>query len=357
MGNLFNTVTLAAIAVLAISPCRADVIKTAMREEKGSFSAYKDSKFFFKTEKGRTVELPKGTVRKLTLKEPVQVSFLRKGKSKKESALLLGYDKLQFSFEQKKKKMSLSGMNVSSIRAQVATSAGDGAGGTTDGNTFIAAVDLSGVDVAALGAAQKSAIASYTATRKQYESFLSKSSAMVTEMDRASGARREQLLSELRRRKNQEQPIRLQMSSAHKSLLSAFPNGFPLKAAKAAPQRREPIPPPPGESAKEVIEDTTDVENGEVLLIDTSSIARSANLTDKQMKAIHAYDMAAVAYEDISLKQADRARAVNSAPPADKEHLMTVLREGEKDAKNAKRTVLKAQAAFLGAFPQLQLTE
>lgn len=359
MKEYIHTCMFTVILTLSLlSPGRADVLTGAMSEDKGSFLAYKDNKFFFKTEKGQDLELSKAAVRKLTLDEPREVYFLRKGKSKNESALLVGYDKLQFSFKQKKQDFSISAMNVASIKASMATVEGGGTeGGTTDGNTFIAAVDLSGLDETALSPSQKAAISSYAAVRTRYESFLSRSSTMVAEMDRSSGARREELLGELRRRKNEEQPIRLQMSSAHKSLLAAFPGGFPLKANEAPAARPIPIMPPPGESAKEVIEESIDVANGEVLLIDTSSIAKSGILTDKQMKAMDAYDRAAVAYEEISAKQAAMANAVNNAAPADKEQLMPLFEEGEKDATKAKQAVLKAQAVFLKAFPQLQLTE
>ena len=104
-----------------------------MKLEKGTFQEYKKDKFIFKTEKGRQLEISRSSVRTLTLDEPRNASFRLKGKSKTESAELLGYDKLNFSFAQKKKKLSISAMNVVSIRAHLASSGGNGGGVVSDG--------------------------------------------------------------------------------------------------------------------------------------------------------------------------------------------------------------------------------
>ena len=348
-----------AVAVSALISCisvKADVLKTAMGEKKGHFSAYKNSKFIMKSEKGKKIEIPKATARELILESPVNVTFKRKGKSKSESAELLGYSKLQFQLKQKNKKVSLSAMYVTSMEAHVPMSAGPG-GTVRGGDTSIRAIDTSKFDESTMTASQKSALASYRAVRKRYDAFLSQSAAMVAEMDRSTGQQREKLLSKLRIRKNQEQPIRNEMSAAHKSFLAAFPNGFPLKSAKAPVSRRGPVMPPPGKSAEEVIEKSADIADGEVLLIDVSGLGSSGDLTDHQMEAIDTYDKAAIAYQQISAKQAALARAVNAAADADKVHLMPVFEQGEKDATAAKKAVLKAQKAFLKAFPTLQLTE
>jgi hypothetical protein len=114
--------------------------------------------------------------------------------------------------------------------------------------------------------------------------------------------------------------------------------------------------PPPGESAKDVINDIEE-ESGEVLLIDTEAIGKSGNLSEAQMKALDAYDKAAVAYEKISADQAALAAKVNGLTDAERASLMPAFEEGEKKGTEAKQTLLKAQKAFLKAFPQLQLTK
>ena len=346
--------TMSVCLLLAGIGAEADVIKTTMGEEKGTFSEYSSSKFILRTEKG-DVEVPKASARELVLEKPVPVSLLRKGQSKPENAELIGYDKLQFKLKQDKKEVSLSAMYITSMRASIASSGGEGGEVVGSGDEPIPAINTSDIDESSLTEAQKSSLATYRAVRKRYEEFLSISSAMVAEMDRSAGPKREELLNKLRIRKNQEQPVRIEMSGAHKSLLAAFPNGLPIKQVNA-PVVNEPVMPPPGESAKEVIEEI-DEADGEVLLIDTEGLGKAGNLSDAQMKALDAYEKAALAYEQISKKQSELANSLNSAPAEEKEGLMRIFEQGEKDGTAAKKALLKAQKAFLKAFPQLQLTK
>jgi len=343
--------------ILGGSLAGADVIKKTMGEEKGAFSEYKNSKFMILTDGGGTIEIPKASVRELILDKPVAVSFLRKGKSQRENGELLGYDKLQFKLKQKNKEMSLSAMYITSMQAQVAASSAGGGTAMGDAETVIPAIDTSEFDESVMSAEQKASLETYRSVRRRYDAFIRESSAMVAEMDRSSGQKREELLSKLRIRKNQEQPIRLEMSGAHKALLASFPNGFPLKAANPPPAEPQSVKPPPGESAAEIIGESADSENGEVILIDTAPLAQSGNLTDKQMHALDEYEKAAVAYEQISAKQLSLANAIQAAADADKANLMPLFEAGEKEATSAKARLLKAQKAFLKAFPNLRLTD
>lgn len=343
--------------VLTGLPAGADVIRKPMGEEQGTFTEYSNSKFILKTDKGKSVEVPKASVRELILDEPVKVTLLRKGKSGRESAELLGYDKLQFKLKQKNRKISLSAMYITSLKAQRPVSGGGmGGGAVGSGDTAIPAIDTSEFDESVMTESQKSALATYNTVRRRYDAFLTESSAMVAEMDRAGGQRREELLSKLRIRKNQEQPVRLEMSAAHKALLAAFPEGFPLKP-KVGPAAPEEKMPPPGESASEVIEKTVDADNEEVLLIDTSPIAESGNLTEIQMKALDAYDKAAAAFQQISQRQASLAVSIQSAAASDKANLIPLFEQGKKEVSEARAKLLETQKAFLKAFPQLRLTE
>lgn len=334
----------------------ADTIKTAMKEEKGTFQEYKKGKFIFKTEKGRQLEIPRSSVRTLTLDKPSDVSFRAKGKSKNASAQLIGYDKLKFSMTQKKRKLSFSAMNIVSIRVHLASSAGEG-GIVSDGDTYIKPIDVSGLEGAEMTDAQRATLATYKQVRQRYDAFLSVSSALVKRLENSTGQPRDKILVELRTRKNQEQPIRVQMSSAHRALLAAFPDPIPAKPVQQANAPRIPIAPPPGESAAEVIEDSVDEANGEVLLIDTKSLAMSPGLSEKQKIALAAYDAAVKTYQQISNKQIAMAAAVNTSGDANKAQLMAIFEQGEEEARAARIAVLKKQAAFLRAFPTLQLTD
>lgn len=356
MKTFFSLGIILAFLVASGLRAQADTIKTAMGEEKGTFSEYKNNKFILKTDKGRTVEIPKASARELILDEPVKVSMLRKGKSKPESAELIGYGKLQFKLKQKSKTLSLSAMYITSLKAHVPMSSGGAGSAVGSGDTAIPAIDTSEFDEAAMTEAQRSALTSYRSTRKRYDAFLSESTALVREMDRSSGQRREELLTKLRIRKNQEQPIRLEMSSAHRALLAAFPAGFPLKM-KQAPVAEQPIAPPPGQSAGEVIEKTIDIAEGEVLLIDTTPLAMSGNLTEPQMKALDKYERAAIAFDKLSKSHSALGQKLNKASAEEREPLMETFEKSKGEVAAARNKLLAAQKVFLKAFPNLQLTD
>jgi hypothetical protein len=356
MKKPINTFIMLGLISGLLTTSHADTIKTAMKLEKGTFQEYKKGKFIFKTEKGRQLEISRSSVRTLTLDEPRNASFRLKGKSKTESAELLGYDKLKFSFAQKKKKLNISAMNVISVRAHATSSAGEG-GVVSDGNNYIKAIDVSGLEGAEMTDAQRSTLTKYNTVRKGYDAFLSTSTALVKKLENLTGGSRDKVLVELRNRKNQEQPLRIQMSAAHKALLAAFPDPIPAKPVKKEDAIRIPIAPPPGESAAEVIDDTIDEASGEVLLIDTSSLASSPGLSEKQKNSLKAYDDAVKAYQQVSAQQIAMANAVNAGSDADKGQLMLIFEKGKKEARAARTAVLRKQAAFLKAFPELQLTE
>jgi hypothetical protein len=249
-------------------------------------------------------------------------------------------------------------MYITSMKAHVPMSSSGGGGSAVgSGDAPIPAIDTTEFDEAAMSESQRSTLAKYKIARKRYDAFLSESTAMVREMDRASGQRREQLLTKLRIRKNQEQPIRLEMSGAHKSLLAAFPSGFPLRTKEPPPVASEPIAPPPGQSAGEVIESKIDLAEGEVLLIDTTPIALSGNLTDPQMKALDGYEKAAISFDKLSRKHSAMGQKLNTASAEDRAPLMETFEKSKEEVAAARNRLLKAQKVFLKAFPNLQLTD
>ncbi len=356
MKTIYTALITAAMLLSAETYSYADVIKKAMGEEKGTFSEYKNNKFILKTDNGRTIEVPKASARELILDEPVSVSLLRKGKSKPENAQLIGYGKLQFKLKQNKKDISLSAMYITSLKAQVPMAASETGGAVGGGDTPIPAIDTSEFDEGAMTETQKSALSGYRTARKRYDAFLSESTALVREMDRSGGQRREELLTKLRIRKNQEQPVRLEMSAAHRSLLAAFPAGFPIKA-KEVPVSREPAAPPPGQSAGEVINEKIDIAEGEVLLIDTTPIALSGNLTEPQMKALDKYEKAAISFDKLSKQHSALGTKLNTASADERAQLMSAFEESKDAVAKARERLLVAQKTFLKAFPNLRLTD
>jgi len=63
----------------------------------------------------------------------------------------------------------------------------------------------------------------YKTAKVAYDAFLTKSTEMVKALDKATGQARENLLNKLRLRKNEEQPITIEMKKSQAELLAAFP--------------------------------------------------------------------------------------------------------------------------------------
>jgi hypothetical protein len=96
--------------------------------------------------------------------------------------------------------------------------------------------DLEGGD---LTPAQQAVIEKFKATKKIFDDFVAESSAMIDQMNKATGPNRVALLDTLRKRKGDEQPLRKELITAYKALASAFPESPDESAAPPAKDARE----------------------------------------------------------------------------------------------------------------------
>lgn len=328
-----------------------DTIKTGSKEEKGLFIEFRDNTFFFHAENGSELKLPKASVSSLIMDENSRAALIRKGSKKRESMEFHGYDKLQFLFKQDSRQISLSAMNITSVKAERSMKAF--AGDTVEeGNSVIPPVDTSAIENSPMTAEQRTVLEEYKSVRKKYTDFLEASSALVAEMEKAQGKQRQKILNELRLRKNEEQPVRLEMSAAHKALMSAFPN--PAQPALPEPVR-EPQAAEAGVAAADAVMSAAE-ENGALLLIDTASLA-SAQMTDDRRRALNGYNEAVSAFQQASSSLEKAGEQVNSAPDTERAAPLAAYAEAQKKADAAREALLKAQDRFILEFPELKLTE
>jgi len=209
------------LAVAVTATALGDTLTTKKGTHNGAFEGYRDSEFTFRTDKGQVIREMRVNVKKLECEKPKQV-ILSVERKPPASAMFKKYEKLKFTFEEKGRKRTVFSRTVESITV---TQTGAGQGRGSKGGGALPMFDVSRLEKAPdITAAQKAAVERYKTAKAQYSTFLAQSSAMVVEMDKARGARRENLMNQLRMRKQDEQPIKNEYRTAMSALLQAFPN-------------------------------------------------------------------------------------------------------------------------------------
>jgi len=316
-----------------LSLSSADTLTVGSKELDGVFEGFAGRKFLFRTRDGKLHRQDRGSVRSLKLDKPREVDLFLSASRKSEKAHLLGYDKMSFTIQRNGRESKLSGMRVYKMEMEVPMF-DDAAAARGRGTGPIPPLDLSGVEGASLTAEQSRALAAYKSARREYDAFLAESSRLVKEMDAATGAKRDELLNRLRRRKAEEQPVTRALQKAESALLAAIPEepaDVPEKVRENRPQgdRR---PPQQGQA------ELPDVGDDGVLLLDVSGLAKMPDLNNAQSAAVKRYQSAARKYQELSGKT------------------VTVENQAETDAALAKVTaeIKAAQVALLKAFPGLR---
>lgn len=197
-----------------------DTLITKKGTYKGAFEGYRDSEFVFRTDKGQVIRTARVKVTKLECDKACKV-ILSVERKPPANAMFKKYEKLKFTFEEKGRKRTVFSRTVESISVMRATGEGRGA----KGGGALPMFDVSRLEKAPdLTPTQKAAVERYKTAKEQYNTFLSQSSAMVAQMDAARGKTRQSLLNQLRMRKQDEQPIKNEYSTAASALLKAFPD-------------------------------------------------------------------------------------------------------------------------------------
>lgn len=308
--------------------CVADTLVVGSKTLDGVFEGFESRKFLFRTRDGKLARQDRSSVRSLTLDKPREVDLFLSASRKAETVLLLGYDKLTFSFKQDGSERNVSGMRVHKLDMEVPLF-DDAAARQGQASGPIPPLDLSGVaNGVSLTEGQRVSLAEYVSARKAYDAFLAESTSMVRQMDGATGAKRDDLLNRLRRRKSEEQQAMQGLRRAESALLAAFPNGI----APPPPPVGRPLPPRRGTSK------LPDLGEDGVLLIDVSGLEKLPDLSQAQKTAVERYKSAVQRYEHLA-----------SQP-------MTADNQAEPDAVLGKVTTetKTALSALLEAFPGLR---
>ncbi len=325
------------LSLLAVfcSTCasRADELRVGSATHQGFFVGVEDGVILFRTESGTLLKEPRTSVRSLDLDEARPVSVLYNTSREVDRAMLAGYERGRFNVRLSGEETSIPGMHVRTIKVFDTPPGGNALPGA-DVPHAISLIDTAALrnnpDLTAL---QSSVLDQYEGARSRYEAFLGKSSAMVMEMDGATGNRREELLNDLRRRKLEEQPVKRDMETASSALLSAFSE---ILAKNVDPSVRPGIVPNEQESVREKMTLTIPrLADNEILLIDTGFLEQNGDLSEIQSTAIIRYNAAKLNYQSFAADPDATAERI------DPSRLETALKE--------------AQSGLLKAFPDLKV--
>lgn len=188
--------------------------------KEGSFQGFENGKIRFQPTKGRFMKEQPSRVSKLILSSKTKATYTTTDGKTEEEVDFKGFEKGKFIFVKDGKEVLVMAIKMKELDPCFEIEGGGG--GDAGGQTYpIPKVDLSnfGGD---LNANQQTVLDQFKEAKKAFDDFLLQSTAMVQEMDKLKGPKREELLNELRRRKEAEQPLRRGLRSAYKALVAAF---------------------------------------------------------------------------------------------------------------------------------------
>ncbi len=283
-----------------------DIMVTGSGRVEGKFKRYKDRNFVFISSDGGRGNYDPVKIRKLIPGEPVKVNLIRRGKKKPEPVFLTRYERSRFFFKKDRKSQRERSVSLLLVDEIEVRSGGGKAEELQDAPRPIQAADISRLATRSdLTPKEKEALAEYQASRKRYNVFVKQSSAMVSRLNNARGKEREQLLRELHRRKNAEQPVKQRLRDARRKLLNTFPELSRPERVEPPEKQENKNQEDPREPGGSLEERMPEISKGHVILIDMN-IADDANtLSGEQKEALAGYQKAATAYRQAVSKQGD----------------------------------------------------
>lgn len=220
---MIKPVVFITMLLIVAASASADVLIVGKTRYKGTFRGFENNSFEFDLQDGNSLKKNRSMVNSLELEKPVKASYLERGKKTVEDVEFLGYDKLKFLFSDNSKEIGISGSVMKNITVSWSYSGGDGGLPSSETPTPPPLLDLSKIEGAQLTPEQQTALSAYKAARAEYDKYLAESTALVKQMDASKNEKREQLLSKLRIRKQDEQPILASLQQATDNILAVFP--------------------------------------------------------------------------------------------------------------------------------------
>ena len=217
-----------ALVMLASAACGDQLVLGGQTKE-GTFQGYENGRFFFANKRGRLMREQAIRVTKLVLSSPMRVVYVTKDGKAEEIADLTGYEKKAFTFDKKGQQVVVPQAKMK----EIGRSEEGGEGGGDGGRYPVPEVDLDSFAGDNVTPAQQAALDRYKTAKKKFDDYVADSTALVKEMDAATGAKREALLNQLRQRKNEEQPLKKDLIAAYNALADLFPEPADEPAPKA----------------------------------------------------------------------------------------------------------------------------
>lgn len=208
------------LSVLALSiPCApADqMVVLGGQAKEGSFQGFEGGRFLFLPSKGKFMKEQPSRVSRLAVATPQKATYQTTDGKTVADVVFKGYEKGRFTFVKDGKDSSVMSIKMKQLDLTFETEGGDAGGGSYP----IPSVNLAGLG-GDLPPEQQAVVDRFTAAKKAFDDFLAESAAMVQEMDKLKGPKREELLNKLRMRKEAEQPLRNDLRTAYKALVNAF---------------------------------------------------------------------------------------------------------------------------------------
>lgn len=189
----------------------------------GSFQGFEKGKFRFSASKGgKLMNEQASRVTTIVLSAPKKCTYLLSSSKKEEQGFLNGFDKDKFMIAATAKDDSAIIPLRKMVKLQISPDTGAGSkSGSGDGYP-IPTVDLNAF-TGDFTPEQQKVMDQFKAAKKVFDDFVKESAAIVSQMDQATGAAREDYLNQLRKRKLDEQPLRKALVMAYNALMSAFP--------------------------------------------------------------------------------------------------------------------------------------
>ena len=199
----------------------ADVIVVGAKTHRGTFENYARDTFRFRLKDGKALKVKRMSVKKLTLKKPLKGTLTQSARPPSLQVQLLGYDKSKFIYRDGDTRREASGMRVKSFTPE--RDPRWAVPGTR--SEKLPTIDISRLeDRKDLAPEQIAVLDRYKAAKREHDEFVAESSRLVAKLDRAVGSRRSELLNVLRKRKQDEQPLKQAFSEASDDLLELFPS-------------------------------------------------------------------------------------------------------------------------------------
>ena len=236
-----------AVLVITATVSLGDQLTMGKIVKDGALQGFEKNKFRFFTSKGKFVNEQASRVTDIKLEKPKKCTYLTSTAKKEERGILKSFTKDKFTITPEGKNAKDVIIPVSKMKKlEISLDSGtSGSAGGGSGNAYpIPNVDLKAF-TGEFTPEQQKVMDAFVAAKKAFDDFATASSAVVDEMNTSTGAHREELINQLRKRKIDEQPLRKDLVAAYNALAEAFPEK-PDDGTKPVAQ----TPPPTGEETR-----------------------------------------------------------------------------------------------------------